>query len=300
VKILKSSTVPHNSLIIPTLSDLCLALDESGSSTDQQKSLLNELIQAARRDGSPIHISNALAMEATFYANQQDFEGAIGSKKLLQLIYKADIHSNQLVKVYGKDRALEVCSQSILWHFLSGNEEQAVEQIKFVIHNYLPLQHPHDVTGIMSLLLPAILVLKFVGKARDALYMLGKYVVNPHHEFAPCENYWLELFNPIIYLLQILSVEEDGGTANPTFVNAVKAWVMDESNSYFSAHHLRMGHTLMGEICFQLGQLDTIVQADRLCLLEKAREFLTPIAKDVEAEPFLTQSATAIIQAMDD
>jgi len=297
--VLRSSTEACNHLMIPILTDLCIAIDELESSVDQLKSLLNELVQVAKADGSSIHISNALAMEATFFSKKQDFEGAMRSQKELQDVYNVEEHSSKLVKTYGKDRAVEACSQSVLWFFLSGQEEKAIDQAKFVVHHYLPYQDPHDVTGIMSILLPCILVLKMVGRARDALYLLGKYVVNPHHDFAPCEDYWEELFNPLVYLLQILIMEEEGGTVNTSMVDAMKVWVLDESHSYFSEHHLRLGHMLMGEICFQLGHFNTLQEDDKAQLLQSARQYLSPIAWDVEAEPFLAHSATAFIQAMD-
>ena len=298
-QILRSSTEPNSHLMITILTDLCLFLDGSDSSADQLKPLLNELVQVAKEDGSPIHISNALAMEATFFSKKQDFEGALRSQKELQDVYNVEDHSINLVKAYGKDRALEVCSQSVLWYFLSGQEAKAIDRARFVVHHYLPYQDPHDVTGIMSILLPCILILKMVGRARDALFLLGKYVVNPHHDFAPSEDYWEELFNPLVYLLQILAMGEDGGTVNASLIDAVKVWVLDESHSYFSEQHLRLGHMIMGEICFQLGHFNTLHEDDKERLIQSARQYLSPIAQDVEAEPFLAHSATALIQAMD-
>jgi hypothetical protein len=200
---------------------------------------------------------------------------------------------------YGKDLVLDVFSQSVLWFFLSGQIEQAVEQAKYLVQKFLPYQHPCDVTGIMSLLLPCILVLKMVGRARDALYLLGKYVVNAHHDFSPCEDYWLELFNPLTYLLQIIAMEEDGGAVDALLVHAIKVWALNKSNSFFSEHHRRLGHSVMGELCFQLAHLDVLEEGDRTSLILSARKLLTPIALDAEPDPFLAYSATIFIQSMD-
>lgn len=283
LKILSSSSGAFDSLMIPTLASLCTILDETDPGNEQLSSLIREFVDTTRRDGSPLHISRALAMEAGFYANRGNYERALEAQKLLQTVYNAKEHSRRLVKVYEKDHAMECSSQSILWSFLGGYQDESVCQAEFVIRHHLPLHHPHDVNAIMALLLPTVLVFKFVGRASDALYIFGKHVINPHHEFAPSETYWVELFNPLMYLLQVTSMEEEDTYDGP-LVDSLESWVLNEANSYYSPHHLRMGHTFMGEICCRLGQLKQADDPERDSLMQKARFFLTPIARDVESE----------------
>jgi len=87
---------------------------------------------------------------------------------------------------------METFSQSVLWLFLVGKESDAVEQCLFVVKRHLPLQNPHNVDIIMALLLPTILVLKFVGRGEDAHFILCKYVINAHYDFAPTQTYWVD------------------------------------------------------------------------------------------------------------
>lgn len=288
--------------MIPVLSGLCDANLEKDPNNDQlsleQESLIKQFVTVATEEGNPLHLSRALAMEAGFFAQQGQFEKALDVQRRLLEVYIAKEHSHRLVKRYQKDFAMEAISQSIIWFFLVGKQEEAIQQAMFVIKNHLPLQDPHDVDSIMALLLPAILVIKFAGRGKDALYILGKYVVNAHHDHAPCEaQYWVELFNPLIYLLKIVIMEEDD-VYQIDLLDDIQSWVLEEANSYYSPDHLRLGHTVMGEICFRLGHLKQVDDPLRPPLMHKARSFLTPVARDVHSEPFLAHTALSYLRAI--
>ena len=264
----------------------------------EKESLLQEFVNVAREDGNPVHHGRALAMRAHYHAECGDFEQALDDFGALQGIYKARDHSLRQIKFYGKDHVMDIFSQSTLWLFLVGKEEQAVEQGLFVLRHHLPLQVPSDIERIFSLLLPTILILKFNGRGEDAHYIFCKYIVNAYHDHVLSQKPCVELFNPLLYLLEIVKMEENE-KYNVKLLEAIQRWVFDENNTYYSPNHLRLAHTLMGEILYRLGQLRPLDDPKRPVLFEKAKSFLTPIARDVQSEPFLAHTALAFLRAMD-
>ncbi|KAG7361535.1 adenylate/guanylate cyclase [Nitzschia inconspicua] len=303
---LHSCSTRTPSLLITVLVGL-LRIDfernESNDSSDENvpgdEALLEEFLQTAREESHPIHIAMALSMKAQFYSQRGYFEQALEESTALCKVYNAGSHSRLLSTEYGKDHAMDVLSQSAMWFFLSGQEQEAVDQSLFVVKQLLPHLNPTDVDTIMTLLLPAILVLKFVGRGEDAHFIFCRYVVNAHHDNARSQTPWVEIFNPLIYLLEIVKMEELD-TYDDCMLDAIQDWVLNDNNSYYSPDHLRLGHTLMGEICYRLGQLKPATDDSmREMLLQKARSFLTPIARDVQSEAFLAHSALAFLRAMD-
>jgi hypothetical protein len=273
--------------------------DESTAlSIPGEESLIEEFLEVAQEEGNPIHLARALSMMAYFHAERGHFERALEDFIVLRKTYDAKLHSRLLSKEYGKDYAVHVCSQSTMWFFLTGQEKEAIEQSLHVVKHLLPLQDPHDVTNVMTLLLPCILVLKFVGRGQDAHFIFCRYVVNAHHDVAPYQTYWVEIFNPLMYLLEIVKMEERD-VYNRSLLEGIRGWVLCSKNSYYTPDHLRLAHTLMGEICYRLGQLKSIDDPTRGQLILTARSFLTPIARDIHSEPFLAHSALAFLRAMD-
>lgn len=289
-------------MFIPVLVGLLDVDFDRDESSDQnipeEESLMEEFIQVAREESNPVHIARALSMKASFHAQRGYFEKALEVFDVLRNVYDAPSHSRLLRKEYGKDYAMDALSQSVMWFFLSGRVSEAVNQSFFVVKQLLPLHNPKDVDTIMTLLLPTILVFKFVGRGEDAYFVFCRYVVNAHHDIAPSRTYWVEIFNPLLYLLEIVKMEERD-VYDISLLEAIQGWVLNENNSYYSPDHLRLGHSFMGEICFRLGQLKPVGDPMSGLLLQKARSFLTPIARDVHSEPFLVHSALAFLRAMD-
>jgi hypothetical protein len=116
-----------------------------------------------------------LSLKAAFFAQQGDIERAP------EKVYKIQQHSMEMVKLYGKDYALECLSQSILWYSLAGDLDNASRQSYFFIRQHLPHQDPKDIDSMMALNRPAVLTLKATGRAKEANYIMKKHVI-----FAVC------------------------------------------------------------------------------------------------------------------
>lgn len=91
---------------------------------------------------------------------------------------------------------------------------------------------------------------------------------------------------------------QDDGNLDMRILGEIENWVLDEMHSYFSPEHLRLGHTLMGEMCSRLGHLKDVDDPMRPTLLQKARWFLTPIARDTQSEPYLVHTALQILKCL--
>jgi hypothetical protein len=288
-------------MMIPILAGLCSVKLELDSYDDdklrEQETLIQKFVEVAQDEGNAVHLSRALSMEAAFFAQQGNLERALQDQQVLQMVYKIEKHSARIIQLYEKDYAMECFSQSILWYFLMGEQDKAARQADLVINRHLPCQDPQDIDSIMSLILPAVLILKSVGRAVEADYIIKKYVINAHHDLAPCATYWVEMFNPICYLLEIVKMEDEE-KFDIQMLDEIQSWVLDEVNSYYSPEHLRLGHTIMGEMCWRLGHLKQVDDPMRQTLLQKARWFLIPIARDTQSEPFLAHSALAFLKSM--
>ena len=286
---------------LAVLSSLCCAKLEIGDFDDdslcEQGPLIRSFVETAASQNHPVHLSRALSMEAAYFAQHGELDKALRNLRLLEQVYKIEKHSWRMIELYGKDYAAECFSQGILWYFLSGKEEEASKQADLVIQKHLPYQDQHDVDSIMALVLPAVLILKFVGRAAEALYIIQRCVINAHFELAPYATYWVEMFNPLVYLLEIVKQEEED-KFDVSILDEIQGWVMHEVNGYFPPHHLRLAHCILGEICFRLAKLKLADDPMRQPLRHKARSFLTPIARDSLSEPFLSYSALQFLKAL--
>jgi hypothetical protein len=282
--------------MIPVLAGLCIASLSDEQHSEEVGPLLEHFVEVSKENGNAVHFATSLAMKAGYLAERGDFNAALEDVVRLQKVYAADQYSHRMSKAYGKDYAMEAISQSIFWFLLVGRERDAVEQGLFVLNYHVPLQNVNDVDSIMALLLPTILVLKFVGRGEDGHYILSKYVVNAFHDNGRSQMYWVELFNPLMYLLEIVKMEESA-IYNSSLLGAIQDWVLDNDNSYYSPEHLRLAHMIMGEICFRLGQQQLAEPSNsmRLILMEKAKHFLQPIADDIHSEAFLVFSANKFL-----
>lgn len=186
-------------MMIPILAGLCsvkLELDpDDDKDLHEQNTLIKKFVEVAQDEGNAVHLSRALAMEAAFFAHQGNLERALQDQQVLQMVYKIEKHSARIIQCYEKDYALECFSQSVLWYYLMEQHDKAARQADLVINRHLPYQDPEDIDSIMSLILPAVLVLKSVGRAAEADYIIKTYVINAYHDFANCTTYWVEIFN---------------------------------------------------------------------------------------------------------
>jgi hypothetical protein len=136
----------------------------------------------ARSKDNPIHLLRAWSLEATFFAQQGDIERALKWQQELEKGYKINQHSEEMVKLYGKDYALECLSQSILWYSLARDLDNASRQSCFFIRQHPPHQDQKDIDSMMALIRPAFLTLKATGRAKEADCIMKKHVINAFHQ----------------------------------------------------------------------------------------------------------------------
>lgn len=299
IQILRSSTRRRPEQEIPILSGLCtlqFEIDPNDSKTDTLP-LIKEFRSVSETASDSIHLLRALSLEAAYFAQHGDVDAAIEATRPLQEVYNIEEHSEQMVRKYGKDYALECLSQSILWFSLAGDHESASQQADVVLSRYLPYQDPRDIDSIMALILPAVLSMKGNGRALEAEYIMKKHVVNAYHVIEEGTSYWVEMFNPICYLLEITKMEEVQ-QFDDQFVEELEDWVLEIENNHYTAQNIRLGHFIMGEICYRLGQRKETGDPLRGLLFAKSKLFLTPIARDKDAEPFLAHSAFQLLRAI--
>ena len=126
---------------------------------------------------------------------------------------------------------------------------------------------------------------------------MKKHVINAYHSLEEPASYWVEMFNPICYLLEVAKMEDEE-QFDFGLLDELEKWVMNNKNSYYSSTHHRLGHTIMGEICYRLGRLKKIEDPMRGILFAKSKLFLNPIARDAHAEPFLAHSAFLLLKVL--
>eukprot|EP00980_Cylindrotheca_fusiformis_P021436 scaffold8301_cov184-Cylindrotheca_fusiformis.AAC.4 len=297
-KILKSSANGSSINEIPILEGLCtVQLELDPGNIETLSVLMEDFVTAARSKDNPIHLLRALSLEAAFFAQQGEIQRALHGQQELSKVYKIEQHSEKMVRLYGKDYALECLSQGILWYSLAGDLENASLQSDVILRQHLPYLDPKDIDSIMALILPAILTLKTTGRALEADYIMKKHVINAYHQLEHCTSYWVEMFNPICYLLEIVKME-DSEQFDEKLVDALEDWVLQIANNYYTDTNLRLGHTIMGEICYRLGRRKMQGDPLKILLFAKSKLFLRPIARDTQSEPFLAHSAFQLLRAL--
>ena len=277
------------------LCSIKLELDQDNPS--KLLSLIQELSRTAKSIDNPIHLSRALSLQAAYFSQQGNIKKALKEQQQLKKVYKVQQHSEDMVKIYGKDYALECFSQSIFWFSLAGDTENASRQAEFVIRNHLPYQDPQDIDNIMVLILPAVLMFKSTGRAIEADYVMKKHVINAFHQLEERTSHWVEMFNPICYLLEIVKMEDEHDM-DTEVLKELEEWVLNNKNSYYSSTNVRLGHRIMGEICYRLGSLKKMEDPMRGILFAKAKLFLNPIVRDTNAEPYLARSAFHLLRVL--
>ncbi|CAB9510670.1 cyclase type 10 [Seminavis robusta] len=303
-KIVKtSSKIPGMSrtLMMPIISTLC-ALKLEREATDmqtrkEQEGLVRIFVEEAREDGHPVHISRALAMAAMYFAKQGYYERALAIHEQLQNVYDVLEHSGAMIQLYGYDYAVECFSESVQWYYLVGRHESAERQAEIVIHDHVPLQDQTDIDNMLRIILPVIQVLKLLDRAKDSDLIFKKFIINSFHDHSQESDFWVPLFNPLAYLLEVIKMEEEDNFDHEV-LKEMESWVLDDENSVFHVELERKAHTWMGELCWRLSNLREDDDPVRLDLCDKARELLEPIAWSQHQETFLKQLASALLDAL--
>merc|ERR1712032_1251206 len=181
---------------MPIISTLCaLKLERPAfdqQSRREQAALIQIFVLEAQENGDPVHISRALSMASMYFANQGQFERALDVQEQLQVVYDVQLHSEEMVDVYGYDYAAESYAESVQWYYLMEKHDEAERQVEFVIERIVPLQDPVDIGNMLTLSLPVIHVFKLLDRGIDADILFKKYIINAYHDYVtPDSEFWV-------------------------------------------------------------------------------------------------------------
>jgi hypothetical protein len=289
------------SLRMPIISSLCVLKIEVESRGPGEVLDLDDLIEMfvveAEADGVPIHVGRSLAMKAVYHSRLGDFEEAVQAVNTLEKNYDIEIYSLDMVAEYGRDFSIECIAQSAQWLYLLGKHNEAEEVAEKIIDRYLRLLDPVDVDYMMHVVLPIIQVFSLLDRAKDADWLLKKYIINPYHDYQVPSEIWAPLFNPLAYLLEVIIMEQNSAW-DKTVLDDLEDWVMDQENGEFDDELRRKAHTIMGELCWRLGAFKDDADPSRQALIDKAREYLHPVARCDHPELFLKKAAEALLDAL--
>jgi hypothetical protein len=289
--------------MMPIISSLCvLKLDQAAPDSKarlQQEKLVERFVKEAIQDGSPVHIGRALSMEASYHARVGDHDRAFASLKRLGSLYDVEAYSFDMLTEYGRDFAIECYAESTQWYYLQERHDEADEQCVAVMDRFLPLLENVESDVAMYPILPLVQVLKLIGRADDANYLLKEYVINPYHENDCSSDFWSPLFNPLAYLLELIIMEENDEADDPQVLEEMAAWVLDPANDDYCPDIQYKAHCCMGELCWRLiGYADPDDPVKLELLKEKAVDWLTPVAHYPHRETFLKHTAQALLDAL--
>jgi hypothetical protein len=338
-KIMKTaSKIPGASktLMMPIISSLCVLRvaqqNQSAKSKIRQEKLLAKFVQEALAHRSAVHIGRSLSMQAMFYAKSGNLERGVEIIDELRKVYNVESNSCDMVAEYGRDFVIECLAESIQWYYLLELHQKAERKADTIIEKLLPLVDPMDTDACMSVVLPVIQVLRLVGRAKDADWLLKvsvprgplslhfffanrprililtifqsiplflplqRYIINPAHDHAAHSQFWVPFFNPLAYVIEIMMMEESE-TYNPQVLKEMENWVLNEDNSEYDIDLERKAHALMGEMCWRLANFRDDDDPVREQLVSKAKALLMPVARFPHDEIFLKHTAQALMEA---
>jgi tetratricopeptide (TPR) repeat protein len=299
-----SSKIPgmSKSLMMPILSTLAVLKLEQEAHDSQtkkdQENLLKTFVSEASKSGNPVHIGRALSMEAKYFAKLGRLDRALEDVEELRSSYDIGQHAADMITEYGRDFALECISESIQWLYLKEDHEEAERQADLFIKNHLPMLVPGDTDNMMYAIFPILQVLILLDRANDADWLLKKYAINPYHDSGSAECIWITMFNPLAYLLEVITMEDAEDGTDWQLLEEMAEWVLDEDNCEFDLDVERKAHTIMGELCWRLADFKEEDDPSRDALLERARDLLNPVANYPHPEIFLKHSAQALIKVL--
>lgn len=295
----------NSELVLPILSGLCYtAIQQNGAysgTLDHNEQLVESFVREAIEREDAIHISCALAMQASFFASAGKFDVAIRVQQDLEQVYIVDQHSRSIREEYGKDYAAQSFADSVQWYMLTGHQDMAEHQIAVVIGELLPQFDPRDVDTSLDLLFPILIVLKAINKARGAETILFKYAINPYHDLDGYSMRWLPLFNPIAYLFQVLGMI-DNDEFDDEVLFQIQNWVLDPEKSIFDPDLQYKGYAMIGEICSLLARFKCRTSDDFHALLERGRIVLTRVVYATDSDKsdtFMVQQARLALDGID-
>jgi class 3 adenylate cyclase/tetratricopeptide (TPR) repeat protein len=294
----------NQELVLPIISGLCsIAIQGNVVSTDllaANEELVERFVREARERDDDIHISRALAMKASFYARLGQFAKALEVQEELEQVYVVELHSSGIREEYGKDYAGQSYADSVQWYMLVGDQPAAERQVDVVIQGHLPQFDLRDVDTVMDIIFPVLIVLKSIGRSRDAETILFNNAINPYHDLGGSSSCWLKLFNPIAYLFEVLKMIEDN-EFDDQMLTEIEDWVTDPERSIFNIDLQYKGYALIGEICSHLASFKIQQSKDPQMLLDRGHTLLTRVVyavDDDQSERFMVQQARKALNAI--
>ena len=297
------------SLKMPIISSLCvlkLELEDGVAAVETAtdlSTLIKKFVEEAKIDGTAIHIGRSLAMKASFHAKNGDFREAFDSlADLDNTMYDVTVCTTDMIFEYGRDFVIEGFAESAQWLYLLGLHQEAEKRVEQIIENFLPLLDPSALDNFMYVLFPIIQVFSLLDRSSDALHLLQKHIIEPFYkDHAPCD-FWSSLFNPLVYLLQIIIMDEKEERDDAVLLE-IQEYVLDESNIEFDVELRRKANTIMGEICWRLVNLHDVQEGSgndlsREMLEQRARELLSPVANYEHSELFQKEKAQALLECL--
>ena len=302
-KIIKTaSKIPSSSkeLMMPILSSLCVLKTNRPCSDPHTRSkmenLLEKFVEEAKKSRKAIYLGRAMSMQAHFFAKNGKMERAVRVCEKLCQIYNVAKYSAEMTAEYGQDIVIECLAESVQWYYLIDKHEIAEEKADIIIERYLPLVDSSNTDACMKVVLPILQVLRLVNRAKDADWLLKRYIINPAHDHADNSEFWIPLFNPLAYVIELIIMEEEE-EYDPVTLKDLEEWVLNDENSDFDYELERKAFTLMGEICWRLANFHDDESETRAALEKKGKELLLPVAQYPHDEIFLRRTAVAIMEA---
>ena len=288
-------------LVLPILSSLCALKLERDTMGGEETMPLDEIlvtyVEKAEEEGSAIHIGRSLALKASYFAKLCDFKSALEVTSELDERFDIASYSEDMISEYGRNYALECLALSTQWLYLIGMFEEAEQRADFVFDNYLSVLDLADIDGSMYVVLPIIQLFSLLERAQDAYWILKKYVINPYHDYQDSSDFWVPLFNPLAYLLEVIIMDE-ANEHDDTVLHDVEEWVLDERNYVFDAEIERKAHTMIGELCWRLLRFKEDTDPSRDILSQRTIDLLEPIAHGEHHDFFQKSAALALLDAL--
>lgn len=229
------------------------------------ESLASGFVKQATIHGDPVHIARAIAMEGLTMASLGKYKEALESQEKLQKVYCAKTLSSSICKEYATDRAAQNYGYSVAWLRLLGREEEAKDQIDFIVNEIMPLMPIKNVHNSAIILFPVIWVLMDDGKATVAELLFAEYVCDRFYKYygKGAKTFFLCTYKPVQVLLRLASISQANGSTENTMTEnerlEIENWALSENfydiKKYISTTMCPYGkepHCIFAEICWYL------------------------------------------------
>ena len=258
-----SAKIEDRSIMFPAYTSLAKALAEGHVKQDAycryEAALIQGFLKETRSHGRLIHHIFALYLQMQFYSKQNQLQKAIAVHSVIKQLYKPEMHSALLRKVYDMDAgAISFCISSHLQMVL-GDNRQAIRNCRNIVRDLIPRVET-DFMQSFSMMYSLVFVLNENGYSAEARGFFEKVVVLPFgNQVHETEEKFslLTIYEPLVILLN-LSVR---GDLSGSKLDEYRQWALNERNLVFESPV----NTKLG----QLGRCADSVGAE-ICLLVAA------------------------------